>query len=142
MIHRKLCLLTYHYQKKTLERLKVTKKHPHLPGYSISDDIRFSFDKTIEADLYIVAVPVQYIRSTISKFSLKSTSPILILSKGIERGSLSFPSDILKDLLGCNNCLAVLSGPSHAEQVIKKNPTTAASGSRKKSIGRTNVASA
>jgi len=52
-------------------------------------------------------------------------SPILILSKGIEKKTLMFPDQILRDIFKSANLkTAILSGPSHAEEVVKKNPTS------------------
>ena len=49
--------------------------------------------------------------------------PILILSKGIENETLNFPLNLLLDC-GFKESIAILSGPSHAEQVIVKHPTS------------------
>jgi len=73
----------------------------------------------------IVVVPTLYLRSWLKKFKgvLKKELPIISGCKGIEKGRLRRASEILKEELGSKNIL-VLSGPSHAEEVAMKKPTT------------------
>jgi len=49
--------------------------------------------------------------------------PILSLAKGLENGTFLRPSEILTELLGVDK-VAVLSGPSHAEEVSRGQPTS------------------
>lgn len=48
--------------------------------------------------------------------------PIIICSKGVEEGSGLLPIEIFEAELGNRDRLAVLSGPNHAEEVIKNIP--------------------
>lgn len=58
--------------------------------------------------------------------------PIVICSKGVEEGTGLLPVEVFADVLGNPGRLAVLSGPNHAEEVIKGIPagTVIASSSR------------
>jgi len=49
--------------------------------------------------------------------------PIIICSKGVEEGSGLLPTEIFESELGNMDRLAVLSGPNHAEEVIKQVPS-------------------
>lgn len=48
--------------------------------------------------------------------------PIIVCSKGVEEGSGLLPIDVLADVLGNRERFAVLSGPNHAEEVIRHVP--------------------
>lgn len=93
-------------------------------GYSSLED---SLD---HVDTIILAVPAKAIREVLQKIIPFRTEPLTIVhvSKGIEPDTLlrisemieeEIPADLLKDVV-------VLSGPSHAEEVSRRNITTVA----------------
>jgi glycerol-3-phosphate dehydrogenase (NAD(P)+) len=99
-----------------------------LPGVPIPESI--ALDSDIEAtlhgtDLCIAAIPTAYLRSTLlnAKAKLPRGTPILSLCKGIENETYDRPSEILFDVLGVRP-FAVLSGPSHAEEVARGLPVS------------------
>jgi glycerol-3-phosphate dehydrogenase (NAD(P)+) len=107
-----------------------------LPGIHIPDEITITNDITqpfIDAPLIICAVPAQTVRATMERVT-KSLSQSarnavrgwIIVSKGIECGTLSLLSDVLIDTLPglTYDKIVVLSGPSHAEEVSRNIPTT------------------
>jgi glycerol-3-phosphate dehydrogenase (NAD(P)+) len=58
--------------------------------------------------------------------SLKGNESFLILTKGLENKTFMRPDEILIQVLGISSSkIAVLSGPTHAENVILKYPTAA-----------------
>lgn len=71
-------------------------------------------------DWCFCAVPTRYIREQFTPVgaSYPPGVPLVSLSKGIEQGSLFFPTQILQDATGARHCLT-LSGPSHAEEVAR-----------------------
>jgi len=97
-----------------------------LPGIPLSHNMQAtnSFEEAVKKARYILnVVPTQFTRSvfqSVEKFIPKEAI-IVSASKGIEHGTLSTVSSILKELTGRKT--AVLSGPSFAEEVIKKLPT-------------------
>jgi len=107
-----------------------------LPGIIIPQDIEITnnISKMLEmAELVLCVVPSQTMRQTL-KTAVKETSPAVIAqikgwimaSKGIETGTLRLMTDVLTDEipgLGADKT-AVLSGPSHAEEVSRDMPTT------------------
>lgn len=77
-----------------------------------------------KCELIVLAVPTQHLRSIASKLNLKNKI-IVNLAKGIERDSLFRVSEILAD--ACNLSMeqyTVITGPSHAEEVANRIPTT------------------
>lgn len=106
-----------------------------LPGVILPDDMEFTTDleKSITGmDVLVLAVPSPYTRSTAAKMApyVKEGQKIVNVAKGIEETSLMTLSEIIEqEIPGAD--VAVLSGPSHAEEVGKGIPTTIVVGSRK-----------
>jgi glycerol-3-phosphate dehydrogenase (NAD(P)+) len=99
-----------------------------LPGIPIPPDVRLTTDPgeaVTGADCWIVAVPTAFLRETITRFTgLRSADvPVVSLTKGIEVSTFRRPSEIIAEVLRTDR-LAVLSGPSHAEEVARGLPTS------------------
>ncbi len=98
-----------------------------LPGIKLPAKILFSNDINEilhDSNIIIIALPSHTIRSNLKKCSYLLKDKILIsVSKGIENTTLKRVSEILYDET-MNKKIAVLSGPSHAEEVSKNIPTT------------------
>lgn len=100
----------------------------HLPGITLPDGVSVSADPieaTANADLLIAAIPSAYLRKTLAAFpgSIPGEIPVLSVIKGIEYGSFARPSQILVESLGPRP-VAVLSGPSHAEEMARGLPAS------------------
>lgn len=76
------------------------------------------------ADMILAVTPAQHMRKTLETFApfLRAGAPILLCSKGIERGSLKLMSEVLEETLPTARP-AVLSGPSFAIDVARGLPT-------------------
>jgi glycerol-3-phosphate dehydrogenase (NAD(P)+) len=99
-----------------------------LPGVRIPESICLTMDlgaAVANADLWIVAIPTVYLRATLESVAggLQSDRPVLSLAKGIENSTFLRPTEIIRQVLGPRQA-AVLSGPSHAEEVSRGLPTT------------------
>ncbi len=113
-----------------------------LPGYKLPANLEFEpDDKQIMAgaDLVISAVPCQFVRSiwTRLKKHTPKNIPIVSVAKGIENKTLLRPSQIITEVLELKDAkrLAVLSGPTIADELARKLPATAcAAGSNEKLI--------
>ncbi|MGE0108936.1 MAG: NAD(P)H-dependent glycerol-3-phosphate dehydrogenase [Bdellovibrionales bacterium] len=77
-------------------------------------------------DAYLWVAPVQYSASLCQqlKDAIKDgqKAPVILCSKGIERGSFRFPFEIIEEALP-DHPVAVLSGPSFAIEVARNQPT-------------------
>lgn len=105
-----------------------------LPGVRVPDSIRLTLDVTVavaEADLWIAAIPTVYLRSALLpvRGRLATPAPIVSLAKGLENETFLRPTEILTELLGIEK-VAVLSGPSHAEEVARGLPASVVVASR------------
>lgn len=99
-----------------------------LPGIKIPQEINFTSDiKKALADSYLIvlAVPSQYMRGVVQKIKGTSLNKAIILSvsKGIEHKNLKRMSEVIEQELGSVK-LAVLSGPSIAQEVAQGIPTS------------------
>lgn len=114
-------------------------KHEHvdkLPGVKLPEDMVFTFEDEEaagEADLLVFAVPSPFVRSTAKRFAgkVRNGQIIVNVAKGIEETTLETLSEVIEsEIPGAN--VAVLSGPSHAEEVGKGLPTTCVAGASDK----------
>ena len=99
-----------------------------LPGVILPEEIQYtsSLEQAIVGkDLCVLAVPSVYTRSTAEQMKPFVTDGQIIVSvaKGIEESTLMIQTDIISQVLPQVNA-AVLSGPSHAEEVGRGIPTT------------------
>lgn len=97
-----------------------------LPGVKIPDSIKFTtnFESLKSAEVVVTAVPSHAVRATVSNFkAFYNGCPILNISKGLEQKTLLRLSEVIKSEIP-SAVVAVMSGPSHAEEVGKKLPTT------------------
>lgn len=94
-------------------------------------------EKVLENKYIINAIPTQKIRGMLEENYDKfdENSIIINLSKGIEMGSNLRISEIYKEFLP-NNKFVALSGPSHAEEVIKGVPTSLVASSEDSEIAK------
>jgi glycerol-3-phosphate dehydrogenase (NAD(P)+) len=119
-----------------IKRAKENKKF--LPGISIPDGIGFSNDLEVSIDLaevIVVAVPSHAVRPVIESLDLKKIRDLLWVSvaKGIENHTLLRVSEVIHQAGGIpDENIAVLFGPSHAEEVSRGIPTAIVSASKNK----------
>lgn len=99
-----------------------------LPGAAIPESIVVhsrDSGKVGPFDLAVAAVPTQYMRATLegARGQLGPLPAVVSVAKGVENETLARPSEIIQAVLAPGR-LAVLSGPSHAEEVSRGLPTT------------------
>ncbi len=105
----------------------------YLPGVKIDDAIAVTSDVNAltDCDWLVNTIPTQFIKETITKYNIPFENKYVVNgSKGIEISTLSRISEIFHNNVGVSyDNFAVLSGPSHAEEVSRKTPTTIVSAS-------------
>lgn len=99
-----------------------------LPGVALAAALELTGDDAAAArgaTLLVSAVPTQYLRPTMTRLAphLPTGVPVVSVSKGLENGTLARPSGILVETIGPRP-VAVLSGPSHAEEVARGGTTS------------------
>lgn len=107
-----------------------------LPGVKLPEDMVFTTDleEAVRGkDVLVLAVPSPFTRSTSARMApfVEKNQKIVNVAKGIEETTLMTLSEIIEEEIPEAD-VAVLSGPSHAEEVGKGLPTTIVVGSKKK----------
>ncbi len=108
------------------ENLIKTRENPKLlPGIKIPEAIKITTDLSAVdgADITIIAVPSTAVRPTAAKLKGHNCGIIVNVAKGIENGTNLRLSQVINEETGSEK-IVVLSGPSHAEEVSRKIPTT------------------
>lgn len=120
-----------------IEMLRTKREHlQKLPGVKLPDDMIFTgnLEATVKGkDLIVLAVPSVFTRSTARKMCpyVEQGQMIVDVAKGIEEATLKTLSVQIEEEIPQAD-VAVLSGPSHAEEVGRKLPTTCVIGAKTK----------
>ncbi len=94
-----------------------------------------------DTGMLVAAVPSQYLRAVMAGLREQELNDILVVNvaKGVENGSLMTMSEMLHDVIPALPLerIATLSGPSHAEEVSRRIPTTVVAASTDLATART-----
>ena len=97
-----------------------------LPDVVLDDHVNVTddFGDLADRDLILAVPPAQHLRSVLSAYAphWRAGVPVVLCSKGIERGSLKLMTEVLAETLP-DAPAAVLSGPSFAGEVARGLPT-------------------
>lgn len=117
------------WKKAEADRINKDKENKEfLPGIDIPDNVICTNDMeeaVKDSELIVTVVPSIATRTTakqIAKYAKKG-QPMVNLSKGLEDGTLKRLSEVYAEEIPNAN-IAVMSGPSHAEEVSRGLPTT------------------
>lgn len=105
-----------------------------LPGVALPEDMIFTVDLEAamkDKDMLVLAVPSPFVRSTAARMRefIRKSQIVVNVAKGIEEKTLTTLSGVIEDELPEAD-VAVLSGPSHAEEVGRQIPTTIVVGAK------------
>lgn len=120
-----------------LELLRNKREHvDRLPGVKLPDNIIIEGDlekACTNMDLIVFSVASPFVRKVANQAApyIPEGQKIVNVAKGIEDETYYTLSDILNEVLPGRD-IAVLSGPSHAEEVVKGIPTTVVVGATSK----------
>ena len=124
-------LTIWSFDKKEAEELKINRQNKtKLPNILLPEDIKVTNnlkEAVDNKDILVLAVPSKAIRSVSKSLKdiIKDNQIIVNVAKGLEEDTLKTMTDIIEEELKEKNPqVAVLSGPSHAEEVGKGIPTT------------------
>jgi len=127
-------------EKEALALEENRKNMKNLPGAELPDQVKITLDlegACKNRDLIVMAVASPFIRQTAKAASpfMKEGQIIVNVSKGIEDATLHTLSQVMKEEISHGD-IAVLSGPSHAEEVSRGIPTTIVVGAESKATAR------
>ena len=139
----------WEFNEKDAQLLRQKREHPvKLPGIKIPESVEITSnvgDLFDDSEYIVVAVPAQFVRATMKTLAkeipVEKTDKIcgwVIVSKGIENETNALLTEVIKQEIPHISAdkLAVLSGPSHAEEVGRKLPTTVLAASTNDELAR------
>ncbi|MCR5641636.1 MAG: NAD(P)-dependent glycerol-3-phosphate dehydrogenase [Lachnospiraceae bacterium] len=122
------------HRQSQVDQLNETRENDKLPGVKLPQELVFtaSLEEAVtNKDLIVLAVPSTAARETAHKMQglLAPHQRIVTVAKGIEEHTLMTQCEIIEDELP-DAIVGVLSGPSHAEEVVEGLPTLVVAGAR------------
>ncbi|MDI9476938.1 MAG: NAD(P)H-dependent glycerol-3-phosphate dehydrogenase [Natronincolaceae bacterium] len=123
-------------KKQYTDMMRTYKNDKYLPDIKLPANLNLHVDlqKTVSgAGAILISVSSQSVREVLQKIGPYLTGNEIIInsSKGLERDTYLTMSQVVNDELP-DNKFAVLSGPSHAEEVCRNMPTTIVAASKNK----------
>ena len=113
-----------------VKAMEIDRKHPFFVDLTFSDEVKFTtdLDSAIKgSQLLVVAVPSHSVRELVSRAVefIEDNVIIVNITKGLELDTLLTMSSVIsEETVGKNVSIVSLYGPSHAEEVVRKIPTT------------------
>lgn len=115
------------YTKEEASQLRTTRKNPLLPEIVLPDQLEFTEEISCvcNCDVVVMATPSFAVRETARKVKgyLSSDAILVSVAKGIEKETSLRLSQVIREETGDACPVAVLTGPSHAEEVARHVPT-------------------
>jgi len=114
-----------------LESIRATGENQrYLPGVPLPETIQWiedPADVSEDCELILVAIPSAFLRATLRDLApaLPDGVPAVSVVKGLELERFARPTEIILEELGART-IAVLSGPSHAEEIARGLPASVA----------------
>lgn len=124
-----------------ISMLKEFQQHKtKLPGVMLPSTVEYTTDLEYalkDKDMIVMAVPSPFVRSTAKSISafIEKDQVIVNVAKGIEENTLMRLSEVILDEVPQAR-VAVLSGPSHAEEVGRLLPTTVVVGAPDRGLAK------
>ena len=127
------CVTMYSPFEEEVELLKTTRQNPKLlSGVTLADDICITNNLADleNSNITIIATPSFAVRETAKKIrSLENVGVVVNVAKGVEKDTLLRFSEVIEQELP-SSPIVVLSGPSHAEEVARRVPTSLVAASK------------
>jgi glycerol-3-phosphate dehydrogenase (NAD(P)+) len=120
--------------KELRQKLTEGHEHPHLPGHTAHENMRFTTsleDALLDADVVVESVTSKGIRPVFEQLkAFDLPDSIILTSKGIEQNTGLILPEVAAEVLGkgSEKKLALISGPSFALEVIRGLPTSVVGG--------------
>ena len=107
--------------------MRGTRENPHLKGICLPDELKLTdnLNDINDCEVLVLATPSFAVRETVRRLKphLKEGAVLVLVSKGIEKGTSLLLHQVVEQEVGESHPVVVLSGPSHAEEVARGIPT-------------------
>lgn len=133
-------VILWSHRESEAEKIKETRKVSKLPDIVLPEQIRITSqleEAIADREVLVLVVPSNCVRETAEKMApfVAPDAVIVSAAKGIEERTLMTMTDIVEDCIPGIEA-AVLSGPSHAEEVAKGLPTACVVGAHREETAR------
>jgi glycerol-3-phosphate dehydrogenase (NAD(P)+) len=124
-----------------IDDLAERRRSARLPDFMLSDAVRVTpnADEVFsEVDVALNAIPTQFIRKVWEGLtpSVPSGIPIACVAKGIEVGTNLLPTQIIEEVIEDGHATCVLSGPTIATELVRRQPAVMVSSSTDESVAK------
>ena len=124
-----------------LEEIRAHRENTRfLPGVPLPDTLRWTSDPAeavAGAEAFVLASPSKFFADVCGKFKglIPKSALVISLTKGLCEATHCRMSELAQEILGLD-AIAVLSGPSHAEEVARKIPTAVVAAAEDEALAR------
>jgi glycerol-3-phosphate dehydrogenase (NAD(P)+) len=124
-----------------VDDLAERRKSARLPHFMLSDAIRVTPNAAevfSGADVALNAIPTQFIRTVWAGISgaIADGVPVACVAKGIEVGTNLLPTQIIEEILGNGHPTCVLSGPTIATELVRRQPAAMVASSTDEAVAK------
>ncbi|MFG0258372.1 MAG: NAD(P)H-dependent glycerol-3-phosphate dehydrogenase [Phycisphaerales bacterium JB043] len=125
--------------------LGATRRSPRLDGFELPAGVEVISDpddaRGCACECVVSAVPTQFLRGVWERFAgaFDASVPIVSVSKGVEIGTMLFPTRIILEAMGeetRSRPMVTLSGPTIASEMVGRRPTTMLSACADEGVAR------
>ena len=131
-------VLLWSIEEDVLQSLETEKKHPRFEKAVFNDrlSVTRNINDILECDVIIECVTAKGLRPVLEMLTKKGklTKPFILSSKGIEMHTGKILSEVAEEILGDNEKMGYISGPTLADEVLSNHPTCAVAGSKERDI--------
>lgn len=141
LVHNGHQVMIYGRNKETIDSIKETRiNEKYLPFVLLSEKLKYTHvlkTAVSNRDIVVFAVPAQSFRGIAKRAAkyLKKDAVVVNLAKGIEQKSLALMSEVAKETMPDARYVA-LSGPSHAEEIVRNYPAALVAASTDESAAK------
>lgn len=128
LVHNDIEVVLWSFEHEVAEEINNSHKNTtYLPDVELDSRIYATskHEELYDADCFLISTPTQFIRSVLIEDKFPINDKLIInVAKGIEKNSLMRISELIFDVAHIDlDNYVVLTGPSHAEEVVRKMPT-------------------
>ncbi len=126
------------YLEEESAKLRQGRENPVLPGVALPEELELTSDMDCVhgCGVVVMATPSFAVRTTAAKLAqaLDEGTVIVSVSKGIEENTCLTLTQIIEQVTDGRFPVAALSGPSHAEEVARKMPTSVVAAAKDRQV--------
>lgn len=135
-------VVVWSFERKVAEGMNATRHNPvQLPDFELPRNVwaTTSLEEAAQgAEAILLVVPSAFLRGTCAQLApyIANDIPVLVLTKGVERGTGNLMATVVAQELSNEQRIAVLSGPNHAEEISKGTISAAVVASKSETVAK------